>query len=165
MPAHPQLPPGETLRHFTVAVFVVHDQRVLLHYHRKLGKWLPPGGHVEDNELPDTAALREVLEETGIRARLVGPYGLDGLHLDEPVQLVVPAGVQIERIYPGHEHIDLVYFARPEPDDVRAAEVDPRLAESDRVAWYAVEDLAELGATEEIQSWARRALDAVSTTC
>ena len=47
------------MRHFTVAVFVVHDGCVLLHFHRKLGKWLPPGGHVEDNELPDDAALRE----------------------------------------------------------------------------------------------------------
>src|ERR1700716_1212139 len=103
------------LRHFTVAVFVVHNGRVLLHYHRKLGKWLPPGGHIEDNELPDEAAVREVLEETGTRARLVGGRGLP---IDfEPRQLVVPAGVQIETIYEGHEHIDLVYFAVPDPAD------------------------------------------------
>jgi hypothetical protein len=38
MPAHPPVPSGEVLRHFTVAVFVVHDGRVLLHFHRKLGK-------------------------------------------------------------------------------------------------------------------------------
>ena len=150
------------MRHFTVAVFVVHAERVLLHYHRKLGKWLPPGGHVEDNELPDDAAVREVLEETGVRARLVGPRGLP---IDEPRQLVVPAGIQVEHIYGGHEHIDLVYFAVPRPDDLEAAEVDPRLAESDRVGWYAADELAELGANAEIQAWARRALDALSRTC
>jgi 8-oxo-dGTP pyrophosphatase MutT (NUDIX family) len=162
VPEHPPIPPGHVLRHFTVAVFVVHEQRVLLHYHRKLGKWLPPGGHVEDNELPDAAAVREVREETGIRARLCGPHGLP---IDEPRQLVVPAGVQVEHIYPGHEHIDLVYFAQPEPDDVRAAEIDPRLAESDRVGWYAAEDLADLGANDEIQAWARRALDEIARAC
>src|SRR5215472_10783868 len=151
MPDHAPLGPGEVLRHFTVAVFVVHDGRVLLHYHRKLGKWLPPGGHVEGNELPDDAALREVREETGIRARLVGARGLS---LEDPVQLVIPAGVQVERIYPRHEHIDLVYFARPDPDDVTSAEVDPRLAESDRVGWYAAAQLPGLGASEEIQAWA-----------
>jgi ADP-ribose pyrophosphatase YjhB (NUDIX family) len=161
MPEHPPLPPGEVLRHFTVAVFVVHEQRVLLHYHRKLGKWLPPGGHVEDNELPDDAAVREVLEETGVRARLLGARGLP---VDVPRQLIVPAGIQVEPIYPGHEHIDLVYFARPELDDVGAAEVDPRLAESDHVGWYAAEQVAELGANAEIQAWARRALDAVDAT-
>jgi ADP-ribose pyrophosphatase YjhB (NUDIX family) len=161
MPEHPTLGPGEVLRHFTVAVFVVHAERVLLHYHRKLGKWLPPGGHVEDNELPDDAAIREVLEETGVRARLVGTRGLP---VEEPRQLVVPAGIQVEHIYAGHEHIDLVYFAQPEPDDVEAAEVDPRLAESDRVGWYAVDQLAELGANTEIQAWVRRALDAFPRT-
>jgi 8-oxo-dGTP pyrophosphatase MutT (NUDIX family) len=160
MPEHPPIPPGEVLRHFTVAVFVVHEQRVLLHYHRKLRKWLPPGGHVEDNELPDDAATREVLEETGIRARLLGARGLP---IDDPRQLVVPAGIQVELIYAGHEHIDLVYFARPDPDDVRAAEVDPHLAESDRVGWYAFDELAALGANAEIQAWARRALDEIST--
>jgi 8-oxo-dGTP pyrophosphatase MutT (NUDIX family) len=159
MPAHPPIPPGTVLRHFTVAVFVVHDQCVLLHYHRKLGKWLPPGGHVEEGELPDEAALREVLEETGIRARLVGTYGLDdALDADAPRQLVVPAGIQLEDIYPGHQHIDLVYFAVPDPDEVRAAEVDPALAESDRVGWYPLAALPALGANREIQAWARRAL-------
>ena len=45
----------ELTREFTVAVFVVHDDRVLLHFHRKLSLWLPPGGHIEPNELPDEA--------------------------------------------------------------------------------------------------------------
>ena len=152
------MPSGEILRHFTVAVFVVYEQRVLLHYHRKLGKWLPPGGHIEPNELPDDAAVREVLEETGIRARLVGAHGLP---VDDPRQLVLPAGIQLEHIYPGHEHIDLVYFARPEPSDLRAAEIDPRLAESDQVGWYAAAQLEVLGANAEIRAWARRALEAL----
>ena len=47
-------------RHFTVAVFVVWEGKVLLHFHRKLGMWLPPGGHIEEGELPDEAAVREV---------------------------------------------------------------------------------------------------------
>jgi 8-oxo-dGTP pyrophosphatase MutT (NUDIX family) len=162
MAEHPPTRPGEVLRHFTVAVFVVHQERVLLHYHRKLARWLPPGGHIEANELPDLAATREVHEETGIRARLLGDRGLP---VDEPRQLVVPAGIQVEAIYPGHEHVDLVYFARPDPDDLHAAEIDPRLAESDQVGWYAADELEALGANAEIQAWARRALDAVSTGC
>jgi 8-oxo-dGTP pyrophosphatase MutT (NUDIX family) len=150
-------------RHFTVAVFVVHAGRVLLHYHRKLGRWLPPGGHIEDDELPDHAALREVLEETGIRARLVGAVGLEHeAEPGDPHQLVVPAGVQVERIYPGHEHIDLVYFGMPDPDHVQAAEVDPALAESDRVGWYAADALPALGASGEIIAWATKALAAIS---
>src|SRR5437870_13414328 len=44
---------------FTVAIFVVHDGKVLLVHHRRLDKWLPLGGHIELDEDPENAALRE----------------------------------------------------------------------------------------------------------
>src|SRR5579871_4695717 len=62
-------------RDFTVATFVVHESRVLLLMHQKLQMWLPPGGHIEPNELPDEAAVHEVLEETGIHVQLAGERG------------------------------------------------------------------------------------------
>jgi ADP-ribose pyrophosphatase YjhB (NUDIX family) len=160
VPAHSPTASGEVLRHFTVAVFVVQSRRVLLHYHRKLSRWLPPGGHIEDNELPDDAARREVLEETGVHVRLIGARGLP---IVSPEQLVVPAGIQVENIYPGHQHIDLVYFAMPEPGE--PVEIDPRLVESDHVAWYEPREMAALGVDDEIQAWSRRALDEIGTTC
>ena len=98
MAEHPVVSPGEVLRHFTVAVFVVHGGRVLLHYHAKLGKWLPPGGHIEDSELPDVAAVREVLEETGLTVT-VGEF----------------AG-WVERIGDEGTHfVILDFFAQPDP--------------------------------------------------
>jgi hypothetical protein len=45
---------------FTVALFVVRGTEVLLVHHRKLNRWLPLGGHIELDEDPETAALREV---------------------------------------------------------------------------------------------------------
>ena len=144
----------ELTREFTVAVFVVHDERVLLHYHRKLSMWLPPGGHIEPNELPDEAALREVTEETGVRAVLIGEQALP---VPYPRQLVRPAGIQLEDIAPGHQHIDLVYFAVPgNGGEVLAAEA---LCEPG-TGWYALTELAELGANQEIQAWAARAVAA-----
>ena len=40
---------------FTVAIFVVHDGKVLLIHHRKLDQWLPLGGHIELDEDPEIA--------------------------------------------------------------------------------------------------------------
>lgn len=46
--------------------FVIHDNKILLVYHKKFNKYLQPGGHVEDGEEFYAAAIREVFEETGI---------------------------------------------------------------------------------------------------
>lgn len=143
-------------REFTVAVFVVHEGRVLLHRHKRLGLWLPPGGHIEPNELPDDAAIREVEEETGVRCQLAGEKALS---IDYPYQLTVPAGIQLEDIEPGHQHIDLVYFARPVPG---CEGIDPECAMRDLVAWYHPNELKKLGVNEEVQSWCGKALAAVS---
>ena len=56
----------ETTRHFVATCYVVDDGATLLHEHEKLGMWLPPGGHVDRDELPHEAALRETYEETGL---------------------------------------------------------------------------------------------------
>jgi 8-oxo-dGTP pyrophosphatase MutT (NUDIX family) len=45
--------------------------RTALVLHPRLGDWMPPGGHVEDDENAAEAALREVAEETGLAVELV----------------------------------------------------------------------------------------------
>ena len=143
----------QTGRHFTVAVFVVWDGKVLLHLHRKLGMWLPPGGHIEPDELPDDAAAREVLEETGIEVELVGERRED---IRDPVQLVRPAGVQLEDIGPGHQHIDLIYFARPTNQTIIRNEFA-----RDKVDWYAPVDWDGMEVNAEVRGWCERALTAL----
>lgn len=138
-------------RDFTVAVFVVHEDRVLLHFHQKLDRWLPPGGHIEPNELPDEAAVREVLEETGVACTLTGGTRM---HYDDatlPLQLVSPAGIQLEQIGPDHQHIDLIYFATGAP-----------AAPLPKVDWFALDQLEPLCLTEEVLAWCRLAVESAS---
>ena len=88
----------------------------LLHWHRKVGLWLPPGGHIEPGEDPIEAALREVMEETGMAVEIAptaAPFGYG-----DPPQLPAPATIMVEpiRAFGGdaaHQHIDLIYFTRP----------------------------------------------------
>jgi 8-oxo-dGTP pyrophosphatase MutT (NUDIX family) len=146
-----------TTRDFTVAVFVVHDNRVLLHPHRKLNLWLPPGGHIEPNELPDQAAIREVMEEAGIGIRLLqdGDPPID--RPGQPRQLTRPIGIQLESITPGHEHIDLIYFAIP-------VESGPELEGTDGMTWLSLDDIrTRTDITEEILDWSTRAIEFVAT--
>ena len=108
-------------RHFTVSAFVSAQGQTLLHWHEKNRMWLPPGGHIEPDEDPYQAALREAEEETGFSSEVlptVDPYGYN-----TPEQLPVPATIMVEDIpanpsEPAHQHLDLIYFARPQSRDL-----------------------------------------------
>lgn len=103
-------------RHFTVSGFLSHDGRTALHWHR-IGKWLPAGGHIEPNEDPVTAVLREVQEETGIRVAIMPT--VEPLPHEHPPQLPPPVTIGVYDLPPDsgsdapHQHIDFVYFTRP----------------------------------------------------
>lgn len=56
---------------YTAGGMLIHDNKVLLVKHKKLGVWLNPGGHIDENELPHQAAEREFFEETGVRVRAI----------------------------------------------------------------------------------------------
>lgn len=142
-------------RDFTVAVFVVHQGRVVLHPHPKLGLWLPPGGHIEPDELPDEAAVREVAEETGLTIELMGGRGLATDYPSQPVQLIRPEGIQLENIRPDHQHIDLIYFARPLK--VGPGEM-PTLTHP--MQWIGLDDLDEIPVVDEVRDWVGKAMDA-----
>jgi len=143
---------------FTVAIFVVENGRVLLVHHRKLDKWLPVGGHIELDEDPEMAALREAREESGLEVELLGerpPTTGPGTRA-----LIAPRFLDIHRITDSHEHIGMIYWARPrggelalateEHHDIRWCtrdeldRLDPPIA--DAVKWYALKAIEELGA-------------------
>ncbi|MCH7616698.1 MAG: NUDIX domain-containing protein [Chloroflexi bacterium] len=102
-------------KHFTATAFVVRGDKTLLHWHRRLGQWMPPGGHIEPDEEPAEAALREVREETGLVCEVVATSPTHAFA--QPRQLPAPYTVLLENIpdsrEPAHMHIDLIYFVRP----------------------------------------------------
>lgn len=143
---------------FTVAIFVVQDHKVLLIHHRKLNKWLPLGGHIELDEDPEQAALRETKEESGLAVELLGerpPTTEPGTRA-----LIGPRFLDIHRINETHEHIGMIYWARPksgattlaeeEHHDIRwcsSAELDglqPHM--SNAVKWYCCKAIEEVSA-------------------
>ena len=128
------------MRHFT-ATAIVHNAsgQVLLVYHNKFGRWMCPGGHIEPSELPDEAVLREVLEETGLRVRIIPNGELDGVSDAHASVLHTPFCILDERIGPDHRHIDLVYRCMAEEGDAQPC-FDP--SESQGAAWYSVEEIA-----------------------
>ena len=54
---------------------VIFDDDKVLVLRRQSGEWVMPKGHVDFGEAPEQAAVREVFEETGIKATVVGKVG------------------------------------------------------------------------------------------
>ena len=48
-----------------VGGYIFHNNKLLLIHHNKLDLWLPVGGHIDPNEIPDDAIKREAQEEVG----------------------------------------------------------------------------------------------------
>jgi 8-oxo-dGTP pyrophosphatase MutT (NUDIX family) len=159
---------------FTVAIFVVHDGKILLIHHRKLDKWLPLGGHIELEEDPEQAALREAREESGLDVELLGerpPTTSPGTRA-----LIAPRFLDIHRISATHEHIGLIYWARPivaqasslcVSDDHRqdACATTLAAAEHHDIRWCRLEDLDILSPpmSDAVKWYCRTAIAEISS--
>src|SRR5687767_9086003 len=142
---------------FTVAIFVVQNSRVLLIHHRKLDKWLPLGGHIELEEDPEQAALREAREESGFEVELVGerpPTTEPGTRA-----LIAPRFLDIHRISDTHEHIGMIYWARPKTGSMTLA-----AAEHHNICWATSDELDRLepAMSDAVKWYCRKAIEELS---
>lgn len=118
--AHIHTQPGQI--DFCVNVYVVYQNKVLLRMHDKYHVWLPPGGHIELDEVPEEAVLREVKEEVGLDVTLWSQQRAetgDTRPLDVYRELIPPYHMNIHRINDEHRHIELAYFATSATDVIR----------------------------------------------
>jgi 8-oxo-dGTP pyrophosphatase MutT (NUDIX family) len=142
---------------FTVAIFVVHERKILVIHHRKLDKWLPLGGHIELEEDPEQAALREAREESGLEVELIGerpPTTSPGTRA-----LIAPRFLDIHRISPTHEHIGMIYWARPKSGQVALA-----AAEHHDIRWCSLADLETLAPpmTDAVKWYCQKAIEEIT---
>jgi 8-oxo-dGTP pyrophosphatase MutT (NUDIX family) len=131
--------------HFTASGFVLSPDggALLLIHHRKLGRWLQPGGHVEADDVDiEAAARRELREEVGFDPLALAVQGI----FDLDVHTIPAIGVD-----PSHEHFDVRFLFRADRlelgsgDDLETArwfslaQIDA--LDSDRSVMRAVEKL------------------------
>ena len=140
-------------RDFVATALIAWEGRAALLLHAKLGRWLPPGGHIEAPELPELAAVREAREELGIDIEIVAEYEPAGFSH----ALARPAGVQLEDIEPGHQHIDLLYYARP----LGGTALAPN-EESLGCGWFTPDEMRGMRVDAEVVAWCEKAIRAVA---
>lgn len=122
--------------HITASAWVLTPdfKQVALLHHKKLDRWLQPGGHADGDEHVQRVAHKELEEETGITdVTLIGDSFFDiDIH-------TIPERKGV----PEHDHYDVRFaFVANRPDELRKND------ESNEVAWIAIDQLEQMVGTD-----------------
>lgn len=93
-----------------VAAYIIHNNKVLLIHHKKLDKWLPVGGHIDENETPDQALKREIKEETNLNVKIIGKTDIPLPTVKK--NLATPFYVNVHSVG-DHDHCCFYYVCKP----------------------------------------------------
>lgn len=139
---------------FTVEVFLVYKNKILIRKHDKYNVKTGVGGHIESGEDPVQAAIREVKEETGLDLILNETLKIS----NEKGDLIPPFAINRHRISNTHEHVGLFYCG-----EVKSSLIVQRDGEvSDDIQWLTKEELRSLSdISENVRTYALRALELV----
>jgi len=93
-----------------VGAYIFHENKLILIKHKKSGLWLPVGGHMDNDEVPDDAIMREAKEELNIDIKLLGFPGLP-IAGNTKRNLATPFHVNIHTVK-DHDHCCFFYLAQ-----------------------------------------------------
>lgn len=134
--------------HFTASGVVIEQGHVLLVNHRRIGAWVPPGGHVESDEMPEETVVREIEEETGLKVEIISE-SMPQTGDQEAFFLARPLFVQSVIAFEKNEtvyHVDLAYLCRPaagvpRSDGLPILSRNPEVKESRWIPLHAIDSV------------------------
>jgi 8-oxo-dGTP pyrophosphatase MutT (NUDIX family) len=154
----------ETTRHFVATVYAVNEGAVALHEHDKLEMWLPAGGHLDRDELPHEAALRETREELGFDVELLAPQ--ESITSETVESIPQPQHFLLEDINVdadgnvGHQHVDFIFYGDAPSRDIQPG---PGEQPAEDWTWFTAAELRNHGGIPaDVVEIGQRAIAAVA---
>ena len=136
-------------KQMTATAYILDGDKILLLLHPKLKKWLPPGGHLEPNELPPEGAIRETWEETGLEISIVREEHLwvdqwNAKSFERP-WLCLLENIPSHQDKPAHQHVDFIYLAHVTGGSITQSHQDLQ-----PIRWFSCEEVLALEPDVEI---------------
>ncbi len=135
-----------------VAGYIIHKNKILLVQHKKLDLWLPVGGHIEKDETPDSALLREIKEEVGIDVEILNyiNFPIEG---NTKKNLSSPFYVNVHSVR-DHDHCCLYYICKAiNPEKLKIN------SELKNYRWFSKEDLNKEHILPDVRNQCLKALE------
>lgn len=141
---------SEGEKHFTASCWIISTgspKKILLIHHKKLGRWMQPGGHIERFENPVDAAIREVKEETGLDIGFLADgiqfIDSEGTFLTRP-DFIMEQTIPAHGNQPLHFHLDINYVV-----SVAEQEKKHAIKESHGIGWFTKKEALKLKIHED----------------
>ena len=138
-----------------VTGYIFDDDKLLLIHHGKLNKWLPVGGHIEKDEVPDNALIREIKEETGLDIEIVMKDTIQPIGNTSRV-LALPFHISIHSVG-DHDHCSLFYICKAK--NVSSLKINNELKAFN---WFSKEDLNKDFIPLDVKNIAMKAFDLIN---
>ena len=137
---------------FVVAGYIFYNNKVLLIHHAKLDLWLPVGGHIDKDETPDDALIREIKEETGIDVEILNKSSIP---LDGNIKknLAVPFYVNVHSVV-DQDHCCFFYVCKAK--NPKAIKINHELK---NFGWFSKEGLNADHITADVRNIALKAFE------
>lgn len=134
-----------------VAGLIAHEDKVLLIHHKKLNKWLPPGGHINENETPDDALEREIKEELNLDIEIMNEKGtiITGSIIKH---LASPFYVNVHNVG-DHNHCCFFYVCKPK----NLNKLSINKSELKKYRWFSHGDLNKGDVPEDVRNISSKA--------
>lgn len=146
--------------HMTASAWVVNRTRTkaLMAYHNIYNSWSWLGGHADGERDLSAVALREVMEESGVRSvRLISP------ELFSVEVLTVDGHVKKGEYVSSHLHLNYTFLVEADEEDMLSV----REGENSGVSWFLLDDAVKSSSEpwfrEHIYSKLNQKLDVIPT--
>lgn len=136
--------------------YLIKDDKVLLVHHKKFDKWTPPGGHIEEDETPDQAVIREWKEELDLDINILPAHESAFSGDENATPIPMPFHIDLEREGFNVPHIGYFFYVKllDENQIIKIQE-----SELHNAKWFSIEDLATLSTFDQVRALSKYAID------